>query len=161
MAWYASDRCFCNDATDVATSDKIGLTMDVIALFLLAGSTAWGLFLLPFVVTPLVIVLAPGYAMTAGYWKYVFRSQPWSYVGQLSFWLCSVLVHGSWLAIFSYEASAGRASFDSLAAIWWIFAVTMSVLGLTLSLIDVESMREPYPHKVASDGVSQQNSGRT
>lgn len=90
-----------------------------------------------------MLILLPGYALTAAYWLYLKHADHWSYRQRCAMWFGSLAIHGGWLAIHLNYAVHGHLNLGSPAGLWWMFAVTLSVLGL----IAEEESLEVFPQQ--------------
>ena len=111
-------------------------TIRIIASMLAIGGLFWGLFCLPFFFAGNVqanrwhslLIFGPGYIVTFGYFMRCFSTPRLSI--RRAIWLFSLLVQGAWLACYLWCFAQGPAWFGFLFGVWWLFAFTLSLVGL-------------------------------
>jgi hypothetical protein len=95
-------------------------------------ATLWGvycLFFIAFGAWPAVLVLVPGYALTAGYYWRGFGKPSFGWARAI--WLSSLVVQGTWLAVALCWGKPRNASEWILVA-WWALASAYSAIGFLL-----------------------------
>jgi hypothetical protein len=122
---------------------RMGHLVRGLAALLAVGGCFWGFFLLPRVMlnadaTIMLLLLGPGYLVTAGYLVLCLRvpSPGW----QRAIWGASALVQGAWLvffidAEFSRRGLLGNLWFgagfaDPIFGAWWTFSFAASIYAL-------------------------------